>query len=79
MSNVQLTRHVILPNLLQQYKSAERIALRITQLPAAMASTTSKRSNTDVAAAAAKLRRGKINLPTVQEEQHLPEVSSSSA
>jgi len=41
-----------------------------------MTSTTNKRSTTDVAAAAAaKRRRGK--LPTVQEEQQLPNASSS--
>jgi len=67
MSNVQLTWHVMLPNLLQHYKQREHIAFPITLLPAAMASTTtSKRSIIDVAAATAKRRRGKRNLPSVQ-------------
>ena len=45
-----------------------------------MTSTANKRSNTDVAApaaASAKRRRGKRNLFTVQEEQLLPDASSS--
>jgi len=62
---------------LQYYKPAEHVALPFTLLPAAMTSTTSKQSNTNVAAAA-KRRRGKRNLLTVLEVQEFSESSSSS-
>ena len=75
-SNVLLTCHVILPTLFQHFnKPEEHIALPITLLPAVMASTTGKRSTTDVAAA--KRRRGRRYLPT--EEQQLPPDASFSA
>jgi hypothetical protein len=64
------------------HSTIEHVALPIILLPAAMASTTSKWSTTDVAAAAAaakRRRRRKRKLPTVREEQQLPDASSRSA
>jgi len=80
MSNILLTLHVILPNLLQHYKLIWHVEIPISVLPPAMASTTSKRSTTDVAPVPAAERwRGKRNLPIVQKEMRLHDASSSPA